>query len=221
MLFGSGLLTPAIQAIAIALLSGAVPAEWLRRWDRGPEKPQAWLREIVRKRIALLKWKSASAKGNLLSEPLALGDLFNPATFVNALRQQSARLLNTAIDRVQMISSWTKDAKSLGKQCPLPCTLTGLLLQGAAFNGGALQEPAPEASEITSAPQVHFGFVPVDKSKDSDPSSKGPNDDGVEIPVYLNPSREEFLMEFVMPIGKTDKNKWILAGTALYLSEEE
>ena len=125
-LFGSGLLTPVIQSAATALLSSEVPADWTGRWEGGPDKPQAWLRELVRKRISLMKWRTQSAKGSLLSEPLVLGDLFNPATFVNALRQQTARKLNTAIDRVRMVTSWDKDPmRGAMRNCPLPCTLAG------------------------------------------------------------------------------------------------
>ena len=213
-LFGSGLLTPAIQAVAASLLSGAVPVDWTRRWDRGPEKPQAWLRELVRKRISLTKWKSSSAKGSLLSEPLGLGDLFNPATFINALRQQTARQVNTAIDRVKMISMWSKDSKELKSICPLPCTLVNLLLQGASFNGGNMQEPSPDASEIIPAPQVHIGFVPIDGKYESRDNSL------VAVPVYLNPSREDFLMELQVP-AKGDQQKWVLSGVALFLSEDD
>jgi dynein heavy chain 2 len=78
-LFGSGLLTPVIQAAATALLSGTVPSDWTKKWEGGPEKPQNWLRELVRKRIALTKWRSASAKGagGLLAETLVLGIYMN------------------------------------------------------------------------------------------------------------------------------------------------
>ncbi len=68
-LFGSGLLTPFIQSIAMSLLSGIVPNEWTKRWDKGPEKPQAWLRELVRKRVSLGKWKASSAKGRSKRSP--------------------------------------------------------------------------------------------------------------------------------------------------------
>lgn len=248
-LFGSGLLTPTIQAIASSLISGFVPSEWLRRWDRGPEKPQSWLREIIKKRIALTKWKtlcsgqgSSSPVPRLLSEPLSLGDLFNPATFVNALRQQTARKLNLAIDRVVMISTWStltsvsaasggnEVMTALHQECPLPCTLTNMLLQGASFsvvNAGSntsvlLQEPSPDGSEIIPAPLIHFGFIPIPEVNDEKKGPKSPA--GVEIPVYLNPSREDFLLEFLIPYGNKnneDKEKWILAGVALFLSEAE
>ena len=200
-----------IQSVATSLLSGVLPNDWSKRWDRGPEKPQAWLRELVRKRIALTKWKTLSNKNSLLTEQLGLGDLFNPATFINALRQQTARQLNTAIDRVKMVSSWSKTFT--GGKCPLPCTIVNLLLQGASFQNNMLQESSPDAIEIVPVQPVHIGFISVDE-KDVDENSV------IGIPVYLNPSREEFLMEIKVP-KKGDDVKWILSGVAFFLSEDE
>ncbi len=210
---GSGLLTPVIQAIGTSLLSGVVPPEWCRQWEGGPEKPQGWLRELVRKRISLKKWKDALSKNSLLASPLALGDLFNPRTFVNALRQQTARQLGTAIDQVKMICSWEKDSRRM-RDCKLPCVLSNLLLQGAIFSGKELRDSTPEASEITPTPEVCIGFVSL-KSADVYEAR-----DAVTIPVYLSPSREEHLMDLQMPIGD-DHNKWILSGVALFLNEED
>lgn len=218
-LFGSGLLTPVIQAAATALLSSAVPSDWTGRWEGGPEKPQSWLRELVRKRISLMKWRTAAAKGaaGLLSDPLVLGDLFNPATFINALRQQTARKLGTAIDRVKMTCSWEKDPRTLRIVCPLTCTLSGLLLQGASFHGGCLQGSSPEASEMTPTPHVTLGFVPID-SGEKDSKER----ETIGIPVYLSPSREDFLMEVDVPVdGKGDTGKWVLSGVALFLTEDD
>ncbi len=213
-LLGSGLLTPAIQAAATSLLSGAVPPDWSRLWE-GPEKPQGWLRELVRKRLALRKWKDALGKNSLLNSPLALGDLFNPRTFINALRQQTARQLGTAIDLVKMVCSWEKDNRRLKADCPLPCVLSNLLLQGAAF-AGSLRESAPEASEMTPTPEVTIGFVPLG-SKDVYEA-----DMAVTVPVYLSPSREDHLTELQMPIAeRNDYDKWILSGVALFLNEED
>jgi len=217
-LFGSGLLTPSIQAMAAQLLSGNVPPEWNKRWE-GPEKPQTWLRELARKRIAVMKWKSLSAKSALLESPLALGDIFNPATFVNALRQQTARKLGLAIDRVKMIASWESEDKarsiiSRTSGCPLPCVLTGMLLQGAIFQG-RLKESPSDAAENSAAPDVCIGFV---SSETAEPYS---SDETIAIPAYLTPTREDFLMDLPMPSSNQDKQRWILAGVGLFLSDGE
>ena len=218
-MFGSGLLTPAIQSAATALLSGAVPADWSRMWDVGPEKPQAWLRDLVTKRMQLGKWKAALSKGgsaNLLSSPLALGDLFNPATFINALRQQTARQLGIAIDMVKMSCCWDKDpARVLSRDCPLPCVLSNLMLQGADFHGGSLQDSAPEAAEMTITPPVCIGFVRNDA-----PDMYRP-EEAVAIPVYLSPTREDLLTELHMPIRGDDAPRWVLSGVALFLTGDD
>lgn len=59
-LFGSGLLTPTIQTVAKALLADMVPSEWNKRWE-GPEKPQLWLRELTRKRAAIMAWRAKAS----------------------------------------------------------------------------------------------------------------------------------------------------------------
>lgn len=218
MLFGSGLLTPAIQLSATALLNGMLPLEWMRLWETGPEKPQAWLRELVRRRLALMKWKAALSKGgssSLLSNALSLNDLFHPATFINALRQQSARKLNLAIDQVKLVCAWDKDSRRLRQDCPLPCTVSGLLLQGASFST-TLQESAPEASELVPVPEVTIGFAPV---QSQDVYSR---DSAVTVPVYLTPSREEFLVQLQMPMPHSgDHDRWVLTGLALFLTEDD
>jgi dynein heavy chain 2 len=58
----------------------------------GPEDPLAWLRALVSKALALGEWQARVGTGVLLKSPLALTELFRPETFLNALRQQTARL---------------------------------------------------------------------------------------------------------------------------------
>jgi len=214
---GSGLLSPVIQQVAVALLADTVPSEWSQRWE-GPDKPQTWLRELVRRRLALGKWRTLSAQDNLLNEPLELGELFNPSTFLNALRQQSARKLAIALDKVKMVSSWDLNDSRLAKICPLPCTLTNLLLQGASLSKGgrvALEESAPEANELTVCRPVRIGFASVDEPDLYD------DEDAVLVPVYTTPSREQLLTEVQIPIGEESSGKWMLSGVALFLSEGE
>ena len=238
-LFGSGLLTPFIQGVAGALLSLTVPAEWTKRWETGPEKPQAWLKELVRKRVTLIKWRAAVGKGSLLTDPLNLGDVFNPATFINALRQLTARSLGTAIDRMKMVSSWDRDSSQLRAKCPHICMLSGLLLQGAIMhNKGYLLESPPEANELFTTNIVSIGFVPITTTDNIQAV--------VQIPVFVSTSREQYLMDIAVPLqtegnnatgGKRngsgtgtgnsaedrilDERKWVLAGVALFLSVDE
>jgi len=209
-LFGSGLLTPAIQLAATSLLSDTLPNDWLNKWE-GPDKPQAWLNEIVRKRSSLNKLKSL--KNQLLNEKLSLSDFFHPGTFINALRQQTSRKLGVAIDVVTMVSSWGNNSSPELRDCPLPCPIAGLLLQGASFKGGELQELVPDANEISPAPVVYIGFI---IKKDD-----GGRNNLLDVPLYHSPSREEFIVSLQMPLASSsDNNKFILSGIGLFLCED-
>ena len=60
-------------------------------WE-GPEDPILYLRSLVAKSLALGSWEEKGHAGKLLhGEVLDLSELFRPDTFLNALRQQSAR----------------------------------------------------------------------------------------------------------------------------------
>jgi dynein heavy chain 2 len=210
-LFGSGLLTPAIQLAATALLSDTLPTEWLHKWE-GPDKPQAWLNEIVRKRLSLIKLRSM--KSQLLSEKLVLSDFFHPATFINALRQQTARKLGVAIDAVTMISSWGSMSSPELRESPLPCPITGLLLQGASLKGGELQDLSPDSNEISPAPVVYIGFI-IKKDDNN-------NNNFVDVPLYHSPSREDFIVSLQMPLSSiSNRSKFILSGIGLFLCETD
>jgi dynein heavy chain 2 len=231
-LLGSGLITPTIQSIATSLLADTVPSEWSHHWDSGPEKPQVWLREIVRKRVGLSKWvqiiagvKDNTSDSSLLAaaEPICLGYLFHPGIFINALRQQTARQLSLAIDKLKMVSSWEKDAIKRLKDaynCPLSCTLNGLLLQGASFsgtNGVFLQDASSEGSELIPVQPVTIAFI-----EDTQKNNKISAHNNVLIPVYISPTREDYIMEIEMPSpSDVNNDKWILAGVAMFLAENE
>ena len=67
-----------------------VPLSWSNHFE-GPEDPIHWLRALVAKTLALGSWVEKCNSDSLLREVLDLSELFHPDTFLNALRQQTAR----------------------------------------------------------------------------------------------------------------------------------
>ena len=68
-----------------------VPSSWCSVWE-GPDDPVVYLRSLVAKALALGSWEEKGTAGTLLqSSSLDLSELFHPDTFLNALRQQTAR----------------------------------------------------------------------------------------------------------------------------------
>jgi len=211
-IFGTGLLTPAIQAMGSALLKGETPSTWERKWEAS-EKPQVWLRAIVKRKVALSKWVQRVNKGSLLDEVLYLDELFNPGTFLNALRQQTARVTSSSMDTLKLVSQWGKGARI--RSADISITVAGLSLQGASFDGEHLSECHSSASELSSVEQVTIAYV-----QRTEPHPY-PEDSCIGVPLYYTMDRETLLVELAMPTKPNDQNRWIMAGCALFLSDDE
>jgi dynein heavy chain 2 len=84
---GSELLTASVRDAAVNLAAGLVPAAWSDQWE-GPESPGLWLQAVVSKTGAINAWLESVHRGATLSSTLSLNDMFSPAVFLNALRQQ-------------------------------------------------------------------------------------------------------------------------------------
>jgi dynein heavy chain 2 len=211
--FGTALLTPSIQAVGAALLQGEVPLAWEKKWE-GPSAAAAWLALLGRKKRALSQWADAVAAGRLLAAPRNLADLFNPGTFLNALRQQAARRLRVPLEETKLVSAW--DAKKLAG-CDLVLTADGFWVENAvvgASNGHALSAVAAQAPEVTRAPPLSLAFVAL-----AHPEPYRSEADTLAVPVYLSPSREQHLVDLTVPV-RGDPATWVLAGVAFLLSEK-
>ena len=97
---GSVLLSPKISALGNSLLRSQVPDRWSDQWE-GPEDPYNWLSGLVSRAVALEKWAERVDQGTLLTNPVDLGELIRPETFLNALRQQTARLAKCPVDALK------------------------------------------------------------------------------------------------------------------------
>ena len=83
--------TPLIVFDSCAFHISKVPSKWSSLWE-GPEDPPIYLRSLVARALALGVWEEKSQNGTLLKEGmLDLSELFHPDTFLNALRQLTAR----------------------------------------------------------------------------------------------------------------------------------
>eukprot|EP01116_Phalansterium_solitarium_P024802 TRINITY_DN91_c0_g1_i1.p1 TRINITY_DN91_c0_g1~~TRINITY_DN91_c0_g1_i1.p1 ORF type:complete len:4098 (+),score=2051.07 TRINITY_DN91_c0_g1_i1:208-12501(+) len=207
---GSALLTPDLLKIGSALVKGQLPDAWLDEWP-GPEDVYAWLGGLISRAQALAGWSEKANAGTLMRGAIDLNEIYRPDAFLNALRQQTARLAGCALDTLKLVSS--PDQKLLSN-CKLPVDITGLLLQGAAFDSGKLSEAFADAATVVPIPHYYIGWIPQDLP---DPH-KG--DNCINAPLYLSGKRDKFICEIGLPC-QGDRVKWILAGVALFLTETE
>lgn len=206
---GTALLDAEVQALAGALLKQEVPLSWSNRFE-GPEDPIQWLRSLVAKTLALGSWVEKCSSDSLLRDVLDLSDLFHPDTFLNALRQQTARAMKTSIDSLKLAVSW-KGSKISGAKFTVK--LGGLQLEGCSFDGNTLTENQRDSPSVSAIPNAEVAWVPKDTT---DPY---PENECISIPIYYSADRDKTVTCFNMPCGG-NQSRWTQCGAALFLKSQ-
>jgi len=206
-LAGTEMLSAKSQKEATELLKGSVPSIWESSWE-GPENPIEWISGVNKKARALIEWMKRVQQRQLLERAVNLSDLFHPDTFLNALRQRSARQLKIAIDELKLVSSFEQNKISGGTAI----ALEGLWLQGCEFDGRSLtdiQDSSANARELIPLPPCFVGWIGK--------TSPDPYTDGVNTPIYHSLDREKLLCTLDIPNQGTSNTR-IISGVALFLS---
>jgi dynein heavy chain 2 len=203
-------LTELIRSDAASLLSAQTPWRWAKHWY-GPIDPIAWIREVVARKFQLTQWlQRVEATNNaIITSPLHLADFFSPRTFFNALRQQTARETNKPIDALKLVVSFSPELI----QSKLKVSIEGLLLQGCGFEQGNLSPLKADSPGFLTLPLIYAAYIP---NNDAEPYPEA--NTALSIPLYYNPTREEFITEFRLPC-KGQLDRWILTGVALFLTD--
>ena len=197
---GASLLTAELKKDAASLLANTIPMRWQQ--FECPEETEAYLQVLVVKAVALSSWYDRAQSGTILTSKLRLGDLLRPTTFLNALRQQTAKITGKSVVDLVLSCSWTGSLEG----CGLPTTVEGLHIQGAKMVNAALTELSTDDPSWHRMPDLTLGYIP---------SSKVEKVSGVQVPVYVSRSRESLLCELLIPCPSVEADSWILSGLAL------
>ncbi|KAF2362508.1 ATPase dynein-related AAA domain [Trinorchestia longiramus] len=204
---GTLLLTSEVQKLADSLLKQETPSSWHALWE-GPDDPLEYLRSLVRRARGAMDWAARSDIGALLKESLDLSDTLHPGTFLNALRQQTAREYEVAMDELTLVSSWSRGGIPDAR---LPLRWAGLQLEGASFDGSRLMTNTHDSPSITTVPPCVVAWLPKNKK----PSLY--QDEQVAVPVYSSSLRESVVCSLDVPCSKP-RHQWVQAGIALLLT---
>ncbi|XP_028320044.1 cytoplasmic dynein 2 heavy chain 1 isoform X2 [Gouania willdenowi] len=205
---GTQLLTPEVQKLASALLNQECPLTWQNKWE-GPEDPMQYLRAVVTRAYAIQGWVERAGRDALLSNILDLSELFHPDTFLNALRQETARSMGCSMDSLVFVSSW----RSPISQVKLQVKVGGLQLEGCSFDGVHLCENQHDSPSVSAVPPCHMAWVPQNSAADSTAS-----DDSIWLPLYTNSERVNVVTHVSLPCG-ANPDQWIQSGAALFLKQ--
>uniref|UniRef100_A0A671UXN0 Cytoplasmic dynein 2 heavy chain 1 n=1 Tax=Sparus aurata TaxID=8175 RepID=A0A671UXN0_SPAAU len=200
---GTQLLTPEVQKLATALLNQECPLTWQNKWE-GPEEPMQYLRAVVTQALAIQSWVERAGRQALLSDTLDLAELFHPDTFLNALRQETARSMGCSMDSLVFVSSW----RSPITQAKLQVKVGGLQLEGCSFDGVHLCENQHDSPSVSAVPPCYMAWVPQVRICES-----------IWLPLYTNSERVKVVTHICLPCG-ANPNQWIQTGAALFLKQQ-
>ncbi|CAH8515920.1 unnamed protein product [Schistosoma mattheei] len=216
---GTQLVNGVMHQLANSLLHGETPDSWLLQWPEGPNEVVPFLRELVVKANAVQTWTKQAENNQFSNEQnvqsLDLANLFHPTTFLNALRQQSARCLNVPIDTLKLSCQWLESNdrrnKSYGNSQSLLIRITNLKLEGANFRNGQLSQSCQNDSSLIQLPDILLQWIQQDEQ---DPLNEN---NSIYLPIYTNNTREHLVTYIRVPCPSGSQNQWIQAGTALLL----
>ncbi|CAF0783257.1 unnamed protein product [Rotaria sordida] len=202
---GISLITNEIQEYAKDLLQNETPQTWQDRWE-GPTDSMQYLRVVVSKAKAMQQIATSIKDRDIFSQTINLSDLFRPDTFLNALRQQTARETKQPMDTLILNTSWSGEIKH-GKNVSIK--ISGLQLEGCSFDNGRLSESAPDSPSITSFPSCYIAWIPQDVAQQETRET-------ISLPVYFSAARDKIVTRLNVPCS-SDKDKWLQCGAALFL----
>ncbi|XP_036005544.1 cytoplasmic dynein 2 heavy chain 1 isoform X1 [Fundulus heteroclitus] len=206
---GTQLLTPEVQKLATALLNQECPVTWQNKWE-GPEEPMQYLRAIVTRALAIQSWVERASRQALLSDTVDLSELFHPDTFLNALRQETARSIGCSMDSLVFLSSWRNPIA----QAKLQVKVGGLQLEGCRFDGVHLSENQHDSPSVSAVPACYMAWAPQGSVADStDP------EESIWLPLYTSSERVKVVTHISLPCG-ANPNQWIQTGAALFLKQQ-
>ncbi|XP_077984893.1 cytoplasmic dynein 2 heavy chain 1-like [Glandiceps talaboti] len=205
---GTMLLNSDVQGMATSLLKQETPMSWLSRWD-GPEDPIQYLRALVARTMAIQNWVEKAEHRTILSDTLDLSELFHPDTFLNALRQQTARETQTSMDNLKFACTWQGSISGARYQVKIG----GLQLEGCTFDGRHLSENQRDSSSVSAIPTCTVSWIMKDMP---DPY---PLDECISLPIYYSADRDKIVTHLNLPSGG-NKNQWVQTGAALFLKSQ-
>ncbi|NXC70641.1 DYHC2 protein, partial [Anhinga anhinga] len=205
---GTSLLSSEVQRLASALLNQKCPLTWQTKWE-GPEDPLQYLRSLVARALAIQNWVEKAEKQKLLSDTLDLSELFHPDTFLNALRQETARVMSCSVDSLKFTASW----KGRIQEGKLQVKISGLQLEGCSFDGNRLSENLHDSPSVSSVLPCYMAWIPQDAYGPYSP------EECISLPVYTSVERDRVVTNIDVPCGG-NQDQWIQCGAALFLKNQ-
>lgn len=98
-------MTSEIEKDIDSLVKSNIPPKWDAIYE-GPENPGVYIKKVVATANNLHSYNSMVENNSIQS--ICLADFLNPTTFLNSLKQQTARTKGVSIDSLELQCDMTK-----------------------------------------------------------------------------------------------------------------
>ena len=201
--------TDELRLMATTLAAGQCPEQWLD-WMEGPSSSALWLQLLKRCFEAVQQAFAKLNSNELMNSKIRLTDFMRPHTFLNALRQHTAR--QSGEPMVQLVLACYPAASSAARKAAVPLLLDGSVmdLQGALCSGDRLTPVDNNAPSSSRFVDLTVGWIRAEAFTE---------EGFVQLPVYSSAERELHLMNVQMPCSsQSEKDSWVLSGAAIFLT---
>jgi len=200
-------MTEQMEHLAEALQKETLPVWWVKLGFPSTRPLRSWISNLKDRCAQLEDWM---ADHLTVPKVVDLSKLFNPQSFLTAIKQVCCQQANAELDKLQVLTEVTKrDAKMVDAPPREGAYVTGMYLEGARWdvNAGCLED---------SKPKEMFVRMPVINCKAAMQLDR--EDKNVySCPTYCVPTRSPYFVFAAQLKTKQPPAKWVLAGVALIL----
>jgi len=196
-----------MEELADALYKETLPTWWVKLGFPSTRPLRSWLVNLKERCSQLEDWIADPLN---IPKVVDVAKLFNPQSFLTAIKQLCCQQQNLELDKLQVFTEVTKrDLQQVDSAARDGAYVTGMYLEGARWdvNSNALED---------SKPKEMFVRMPVINCKAGPQLDR--EDKNVYIcPTYCVPTRRPYYVFPAQLRTKQPPAKWVLAGVALIL----
>lgn len=192
-----------------------VPEQWINDGFSTNRKLLPWLVSIELRIQQLKQFETENAPPKIVF----VNRLFNPLSYLTAIRQNFAQKSNLELDKLNIVTEPTSiDLRVQKDSITLP--KDGILIYGFHLQGARWDEENRIIDE--SRPREDYCVMPVINCKVEDSSKSKLEDKSVYFcPVYRTTKRDATYVFTAQFKTKANSAKWIIAGVAVILDVEK
>ncbi|KAL4450636.1 hypothetical protein ABPG77_000992 [Micractinium sp. CCAP 211/92] len=203
---GNLTMTEPMERLMHALAGDRVPESWSTMGYPSLRSLGPWMQNLLQRVAQIQDWTADLT----VPKSVWLSGLFNPQSFLTAIKQTTARRNEWALDRTVLVTEVTKKtADQVDAPSRDGAYVSGLLLEGASWDDklGILDESKPKQL-FTQMPVILVKAVPAEKE---------PKDNLYQCPVYMTERRFREEVFTAQLKTKGPWTHWTTAGAALLL----